>query len=148
MNLQQATTRLAYLLKATPPLLYAIDNDVFCHKPPLEKWSKKEILGHLIDSATNNHHRFVRCQFENEPLIIYDQNKWNLHSYYQLIDAKQLINFWHTYNMQLLMLISHIPPNSLSNKCKVNNHVSVTLEFIIIDYVEHLEYHLKQLVTF
>ncbi len=40
------------------------------------KWSKKEIIGHLINSATNNHQRFVRCQFETIPKIVYDQNKW------------------------------------------------------------------------
>lgn len=148
MNLQQAITRLSYLLEVVPPLLYAIDKDKFCYKPLSDKWSKKEILGHLIDSATNNHQRFVRCQFESTPLIIYDQNNWNAHNYYQLIDSKQLINFWQSYNSQLLLLLTHIPTSHLSNLCMVNNNNSVTLEFIIIDYVEHLEYHLKQLVTY
>ena len=116
-------------------------------KPHLHKWSKKEIIGHLIDSAANNHQRFVRVQFENEPLISYDQEKWNEHAFYQRIDGEQIINFWTVYNKQLIELTRHIPEKSLQRQCRVKDQV-LTLEFLIQDYVEHMEHHLRQVVIY
>jgi hypothetical protein len=55
-------------------LLNAIEEPAFSLKQSPARWSQKEIIGHLIDSATNNHHRFVRGQFEDSPVIAYDQN--------------------------------------------------------------------------
>lgn len=74
-----------------PPLLTAIGEPAFSTKPAPEKWSKKEIIGHLIDSATNNHQRFVRAQFEPTPQIYYDQNKWNEYSYYDRMEGALVI---------------------------------------------------------
>ena len=111
------------------------------------KWSKKEILGHLIDSATNNHHRFIRGQFENNPEISYDQNKWNKFSFYQEMDSQQIINFWTLYNKQLLEIIKRIPIEKLNNQIRIEDKL-VTLEFLIVDYVAHLEHHLKQIIEY
>jgi hypothetical protein len=85
--------RLRFLCDIIPDLLNQIDNNVFSDKEQNNKWSKKEILGHLIDSATNNHQRFVRAQFETNPEIVYDQENWNLFSYYQQMDSRDLIGF-------------------------------------------------------
>lgn len=74
--------RLEYLCNTIPELLIQIDEQIFSEKINPAKWSKKEILGHLIDSATNNHHRFVRVQFETNLKISYDQNKWNQYNFY------------------------------------------------------------------
>ena len=142
-----AIKRLEYLLNLVPPLLKAIDETSFSSKPHLHKWSKKEIVGHLIDSAANNHQRFVRVQFEDEPSISYDQEKWNQHGFYQQIDGGQVINFWTVYNKQLLELIRHIPVESLHRKCRVKDEL-LTLEFLIQDYIEHMEHHLRQVVTY
>ena len=111
------------------------------------KWSKKQILGHLIDSATNNHQRLVRGQFETNPEITYDQNKWNEFSFYQEMESQQIIKFWIIYNAQLLEIIKRIPSDSLKNQIKVGVN-SLTLEFLIVDYVEHLEHHLKQIIDY
>jgi hypothetical protein len=110
------------------------------------KWSKKEILGHLIDSATINHHRFIRGQFENVPIISYDQNKWNEYSYYQQIKVDQLIRFWTSYNLQLLELFKLIPSTNLKNECNTGGQNNVTIEWVFNDYVSHLEYHLGQIL--
>ncbi|WP_445749371.1 DinB family protein [Polaribacter sp.] len=111
------------------------------------KWSKKEILGHLIDSATNNHQRFVRGQFETNPEITYDQNKWNEFGFYQEIDSQQIIKFWTIYNSQLVEIIKRIATDRLNNQIKVGDHL-VTLGFLIVDYVAHLEHHLKQIIDY
>lgn len=91
---KESIQRLQYLCDTIPPLLLKIPEGDFTNKPQAGKWSKKEILGHLIDSATNNHQRFIRAQFENVPVISYDQNNWNACSRYNQVDSKQLVSFW------------------------------------------------------
>lgn len=147
MMINESINRLAYLCDIIPSLLRAIPAAEFSFKPSPEKWSKKEIIGHLVDSATNNHQRFVRGQFEATPTIVYDQNKWNQYNYYQQIDAQQLIDFWTLYNRQLIHLMQHIPEKSLQRGCKTSDQV-LSLEFLIQDYVVHLEHHLKQIVAY
>lgn len=138
--------RLQFLCDTIPGLLLAIDEQNFSAKSNPEKWSKKEIIGHLIDSAANNHQRFVRGQFEVEPKITYDQNNWNKCSFHQQIDCKQIISFWTTYNKQLLEIIKRIPSDKLQNKVQTKN--LFTIEFLIDDYVAHLEHDLRQVVNY
>jgi hypothetical protein len=145
---KETISRLQFLIDTIPSLLTEIDEVEFSEKPNLEKWSKKEIIGHLIDSATNNHQRFVRCQFENIPKIVYDQNNWNKFNYYQQINKKQIIEFWTIYNKQLVELIKNIPNQNLFKECKTSDEKNYTIGFLISDYVEHLEHHLQQIVSY
>ena len=144
---KDAINRLEDLCDKLPPLLLALEENEISHKPSPGKWSKKEILGHLIDSATNNHQRFVRVQFENHPSISYDQNNWNSCSYYNTLNTADLIHFWTFYNRHLAALAKNIPEKNYSRTCKVGE-TNMTLEFIITDYVTHLEHHLAQLVNY
>src|SRR4051794_21615537 len=107
--IKHSINRLSHLCEIVPPLLTEIGEPAFSMKPAPGKWSKKEIIGHLIDSATNNHQRFVRAQFEAMPQIYYDQNKWNEYSYYDQMDGIQVIAFWAAYNKYLVELIKLIP---------------------------------------
>jgi hypothetical protein len=109
------------------------------------KWSKKQILGHLIDSATNNHHRFVRAQFEEAPKIQYDQDRWNRCNFYQQIEAKQLLQFWISYNSHLHVLMHNIPTDQLSRTICIDDK-EFTITEIFEDYVKHLEHHLNQIL--
>ena len=145
--ISDAINRLEYLCNAIPALLASIDDTIFNEKSKPDKWSKKEIIGHLIDSATNNHQRFVRAQFEDKPQIAYDQNNWNKFNFYQEIEGRQIIAFWTLYNKQLLELIKRIPNESLQRQCYVGDKL-LTLDFFINDYVEHLEHHLRQVVSY
>ncbi len=145
---EQSIKRLRFLCEKIPPMLTELDEQTFSFKASSEKWSKKEIIGHLIDSATNNHQRFVRGQFEETPKIIYDQNKWNKYSYYNHIESKQIISFWATYNKQLLELIKRIPKDKLNNKVDTGGENSFTIEFLIEDYIKHLEHHLHQVISY
>lgn len=101
----------------------------------------------MIDSATNNHQRFVRGQFENIPDIRYDQNEWNKYSFYQQMDSKQIILFWTIYNKQLIEIIKRIQVDNLKKQVKIGNNLW-TIEYIFKDYVEHMEHHLKQVVEY
>lgn len=139
--------RLEYLCNVIPRLLFSIDEDTLNEKVSPDKWSKKEIIGHLIDSATNNHQRFVRVQFEDKPQISYDQNKWNSYNFYHEIDRQQIFDFWTIYNRQLVELIKRIPDENLLLECIIGGS-NFTLSFLINDYVEHLEHHLKQVIVY
>src|SRR5688572_9856070 len=139
--------RLSWLCNEIPALLQKYADEEFKQKPTPAKWSKQEILGHLIDSATNNHQRFVRIQFENEPLIMYDQNGWNEASHYKDMKKEHVIQFWKNYNLHLVEVIKRIEPEKLQRKGIANDKTN-TLAWFITDYVEHMEYHLRQIVKY
>lgn len=112
------------------------------------KWSKREILGHLIDSASNNHQRFVRGQLSGEiKLPGYEQESWVRAQSYQAESWSTLIQLWKFYNLHLIHLMANIPPEKLSTTCFIGDNPPVTLEFIITDYVRHLRHHLSQIYS-
>lgn len=145
--IDNAISRLTYIIEKVPSILAEIGEEKMSLKPLPNKWSKKEIIGHLIDSATNNHQRFVRGQFETLPEIRYEQDKWNEYGFYQQIDSKQIISFWTIYNKQLIEIIKRIPTEKLKRQIKVGENL-LTLDFLIADYVEHLEHHLRQVTEY
>jgi hypothetical protein len=140
--------RLSYLLGHIPALIKNIPDNEFNAKPLPEKWSKKEILGHLIDSAANNHQRFVRIPFENIPTIVYDQNNWNKYNYHQQSDRDHLLAFWELYNRQMLFIMQRVSDDNLNKLGKTNEPQAVTLKWLMEDYVAHMEHHLKQIVDY
>lgn len=146
--IKNALDRLQYLCETIPQLLFDIDESEFSFKLSPNKWSKKEIIGHLIDSATNNHHRFIRGQFEDTPFITYDQNLWNEYNYYQQIDKEQIILFWTAYNKHLMELIKLIPEDNLTRQVNSEIGTNVSIEFLINNYIVHLEHHLRQVVDY
>lgn len=143
-----AAQRLFLLQEKIPPLLLAIPSEEFEHKPRVDKWSKKEILGHLIDSASNNHQRFVRLQFETEPHIVYDQDHWNRYSHHQAMPSAHLVQFWSLYNRHLSHIMSSVSPVHYDKLCVLRNGEKGSLEFLINDYVVHQEHHLKQIINY
>jgi hypothetical protein len=147
MILIKAINRLTELCNTIPELLLQISEEEFSEKANSDKWSKKEILGHLIDSATNNHHRLVRGQFEYQPNITYDQNKWNQFNFYNELESRQLITFWLAYNLHFLGVIQNIPTENLS-KIIYRKDEACTLYYMIEDYIQHTEHHLKQIVAY
>ncbi len=145
---EDSILRLTFLCEAIPELIILIPDEEFKLKPKPGKWSKQEILGHLIDSATNNHQRFIRIQFEDCPQIKYDQDNWNKYNNYNNLDMHHVILFWKIYNEHLTEVIKAIPKENLMKTAKTSEKDPVTLEWLIDDYVVHLEYHLKQLVVY
>ncbi len=143
-----SVNRLKVLLENIPTLLLEISEDLFSMKINSTKWSKKEILGHLIDSAANNHQRFIRVQYENIPTIKYDQNKWNELNHYQQLESKHIIQLWTIYNQHLLEILKRMPEENMCLELNVGNEINVTLQFLMDDYLLHLEHHLKQIVDY
>ncbi len=128
--------------------LLKYSEDEATKKAAPEKWSKKEILGHLIDSAANNHQRFVRMQIENNlKLPSYEQEKWVSVQHYNTVSWNELIRLWEAYNLHLLHILWHIDKTKLLNTAQIGNLAEMTLEFIIEDYVGHLKHHLNQIIV-
>jgi hypothetical protein len=146
-KLHKTIQRLEYICDTLPEQLAQISEKDFSWRPAPGKWSKKEILGHLIDSANNNHQRFVRGQFQSAPAISYEQNNWVSNNHYQEMTGEVIINLWSAYNRFLVSLMRRIPEENLKRTCVSDGTREVTLEWLMVDYVRHLEHHLAQIVT-
>ncbi len=110
-------------------------------------WSPKEELGHLIDSAVNNHMRFMRASIEPEfhgPT--YAQNDWVRAHGYQEMEWFTLMIFWVQYNIFLTGMVARIPEEKLQTLCFVGAGEPVALEFLIEDYVLHAQHHIDHLL--
>jgi hypothetical protein len=117
-------------------------------RPAPGKWSKKEIIGHLIDSASNNHQRFVRAQeTPNLSLPSYTQNFWVSRKNYQSEPWKTLVALWTTYNTHLAHVISNIPADCEEHLWTSGSGQPMTLKALAEDYVKHAEHHLQQILT-
>src|SRR5262249_23546476 len=115
-------------------------------KPATGKWSPKEELGHLLDSAANNHQRIVRAQLqENAALPGYEQNRWvELHKYQQR-DWYDLISLWTALNRQLLAAAQSAPAAAWSCTLTVADSSPLTLKFVFEDYIQHMLHHLEHI---
>jgi len=113
-----------------------------------EKWSKKEILGHLIDSAINNIKRFTEVQFEPKPFRIhrYNQNELVKANNYQGADKNHLIEMWHSLNRHIFYLIQLQTPETLDYEIILEDGRVYDLNYLIDDYISHLEHHLNQIM--
>ena len=138
-------TALASVVTHALPLLSAIPEDAAAKKPAPNKWSKKEILGHLIDSAANNHQRFMRLQLQTEiSLPGYDQDDWVRLNRYQQRTWNEIVTLWSAYNRHLASVIESLDDSALGHVWHSPDG-DVTIEFIASDYVRHLKHHLAQI---
>ena len=122
-----------------------------------EKWSAKQIIGHLIDSAGNNHQRFVRAQFTDDLIFAgYEQNEWVRAEHFQEEAWHDLVQFWQLYNQHILHIMKHAPEDTRTKLRQRHNlhqlaseqikeDEPVTLEFFMRDYVDHMKKHLSQI---
>jgi DinB superfamily len=135
------------LLNTVPRRLADIPDDVAAHKPAPNRWSKKEILGHLIDSAANNHQRFVRAQ--SAPRLEfpgYEQEFWVATQSYATAPWPDLVNLWLLLNRHLLHVVKAMPAAVLSHELVIGGRPAVTLGALAADYLRHVDHHLTQLL--
>jgi hypothetical protein len=146
MPIQQALA-LQEVLERESLNLREITEEAAAIKPAPGTWSKKEELGHLIDSAANNHVRFVRASIEPAFRGLgYQQDEWvRLHGYQEMPWA-DILAFWRHYNYFLVGLVKRIPEGCLGTPCVVGDSSTVTLEFLIEDYVLHMQHHLDHIL--
>ena len=115
-------------------------------RPAPGKWSRKEVLGHLVDSALNNHQRFVRAQLANAlEFPGYAQVDWVRCQDYASADWPALVELWRCVNRHLAHVVRRIPPEKLAVPCRIGDGVPVSLGDLVADYLRHLRHHLAQI---
>jgi hypothetical protein len=137
--------------------LSAMSDEVAARRPAPGKWSPKEIIGHLIDSAAHNHQRFVRAQFQ-EDLVFpgYAQDEWVSAQRYQDAPWAEILELWRAYNRHIARLIEAMPAEVRTRERRRHNLHEVafrtvpadrptTLDYFMRDYVLHLHHHLRQI---
>jgi len=116
-------------------------------KPSPGNWSNKEIIGHLCDSALINLQRFVRCTYEENFKLVYEQDEWVAAQHYQQMNVEDLLELWRLLNLQITRVLETYPTERWQAKCdnkkkEVGLH---TVEWLADDYVVHLQHHLGQI---
>jgi hypothetical protein len=116
-------------------------------KPVLKGgWSRKQVIGHLIDSASNNHQRFVRASLQGSlEFPGYDQDGCVRVQAVQDAPWALLVTLWTNYNLYLAHVIAHLPPDKLGAQCRIGENEPVTLKFLADDYLRQLLHHLDQI---
>ncbi len=143
--------------RASPALLKLGDEDS-ARRPSPGKWSPREIVGHLIDSASNNHQRFVRAQFQDDMVFPgYAQDDWVTSQRYQEAPWGELVTLWAGLNRHLARVMAAVPaavrmrPHRRHNLHQlswqpIDADAPVTLDAFMRDYVGHLQHHLRQIL--
>ena len=149
ISVQDSMRRLTSHIDNVPLLYKKFSKEQLLNRPAPGKWSRQEILGHLIDSAINNLKRFTEIQFSPQPyqVISYNQNELVIINKYQELPLEHLLQLWQLLNKQIVYVVESIPSGKLSSPIYLpnDNKEEKTLEWIIIDYVVHMEHHLKQI---
>ncbi|HEY7856520.1 MAG TPA: DinB family protein [Terriglobales bacterium] len=133
-------------IEATLASLHTISEDGSRERRYAGAWSRREILGHLLDSAVNNHNRFVRAALDGSYSGPgYAQKEWvALHGYHER-PWGELVELWAAANLAIAQLVARIPAGKLQSLCVVGSDAPVTLEFLITDYLSHIRHHVAQL---
>ena len=140
------SAKLLHLIDTAEPVLARIDESLSTERLLAGGWSRKQLVGHLIDSASNNHQRFVRASLqESLALPGYDQDGNVRVQAFQQAAWPQLLALWSSYNRFLAHVIAHLPESKLQTACHIGDAAPVTLEFLATDYVAHLKHHLQQM---
>ncbi len=109
-------------------------------------WSRKQVLGHLLDSASNNHQRFVRAALQDSlDFPGYDQQACVRFEAPQEVEWSLLVSLWASYNRYLAHVIDRLPDSKLETPCRIGSGEPITLGFLATDYLKHLLHHLRQI---
>ena len=156
MSVPEYAQRLREAVNAATPRLLAMPEAAAGRAPGPGKWSPLEVIGHLVDSAANNHQRFVRGQLQDDLVFLgYAQDDWVRVQDYARAPWADLVALWRLYNLHLARVIERTPadrrlsPRAHHNVQEIGYAAPVeataTLDGIMLDYVEHLLHHLRQL---
>lgn len=136
--------------------LAGVSSETVSHRPAPGAWSIKEIIGHLVDSASNNHQRFVRAQWQDDLVFLpYDQDRWVDAQRYQEAPWPELLALWRTFNLHIARVMAATPPETRLRTHGRHNldelawqpvpaGAPATLDGFMRDYVGHLHHHLAQ----
>jgi hypothetical protein len=142
-----AVERLRFAVRTLPGVLSRFSEAESEQRPAPERWTRKEVVGHLIDSASNNHQRFVRGQLTSgQDFPGYEQEQWVRIQGYQAARWQDLIDLWRAYNTHLLHVAGCMSEEGRRATCRVGGGAEVSLGGLFVAYVEHLEHHLRKML--
>ena len=146
-DVARTAARLTALVEEVPPRLLALSEAQAAAAPAGMTWARKELIGHLIDSASNNHQRWVRAQYqERMSFPRYVQDQWIAAQGYRERPWAELVELWRLYNRHLVHVMRRVPAAALANLCLVSEDEPSTLGDHLVDYVVHMEHHLGQIL--
>jgi hypothetical protein len=147
--MKTVTQELGALVIEYTAKFHTIPDTEFSNKPLPHKWSKKEVVGHLIDSAQNNLRRFIVGQYEADaPNIVYDQDFWVNANGYQRMQKEEVITLWRLINERIVEVLIAMPASNYNkevNTSKTEPELH-SLQWLAEDYVKHLKHHLNQVI--
>jgi hypothetical protein len=150
-------SQLREIVESAAARLLMISDDEAARRPAPGKWSPKEIIGHLVDSAANNHGRFVRGRFQDHMVFAgYDQDAWIAAQDYGTMPWSDLVSFWRLYNLHIARVMELMPADLRHREHTRHNlhqiawrtvpeDAPVTLDYFMRDYIGHLVHHLDQI---
>ncbi|MDB4289731.1 DinB family protein [Flavobacteriaceae bacterium] len=141
MNLESLVSEISKYVSVT-------FDEAISEKINSEKWSKKEIIGHLIDSGINNLQRFTEIQYNEKPYSLksYNQNELVKANRYQEAETDELLKLLRAINKRIIEVITHLKEGTLDSKIVTEKGTCINLHFLIEDYVNHFEHHAKQII--
>ena len=145
----ETINKLEQLLKKGLEYVANSSEEELSKKESERKWSKKEILGHLIDSGINNLQRFTEIQFEKKPYQIrnYNQKELIKANDYQNSETNEITDIWCALNNRIIYVMRKQTETSLDYAIELDDDKVSDLRFLMVDYVDHLEYHLNQIMA-
>src|SRR5260370_965403 len=155
MTPRETEARLREAVERARPRLQVIDDEAASRPRAEGDWSPKQVIGHLVDSASNNHQRFVRAQFTDDLVFPpYDGDRWVELQRYADAEWRELVTLWRGFNLHLARVIELVP-DDVASKARARHNLDqiafrpvppeATLAFFMNDYVDHLEHHLGQI---
>ena len=136
--------QLTSIVEGYTPQLQRLNQEQWSNKPDPVKWSRKEILGHLIDSAQTNIRRFITAQYEDNPRVTYQQDIWVKAGNYQNYNTSDLLLLWQLINKHICMVLSNIPASAEERLSQTDEPHSI--KWLAQDYNKHLLHHLHHLL--
>jgi len=144
--IKNSLDKLLALCDSVPDQIRRLGEHEIDRKPTQDRWSKKEIIGHLCDSAFVNIQRLIRGQVETEPQIFYDQDKWVNVQNYTGYNPEELITLWFALNKHFYHIAISMSEQDLKRVYLDREGNKLTLKFLIDDYLIHLMHHLSQII--
>jgi len=139
------------LIQEYEPKLLSLSEEAITKKENSQNRTIKQILGHLIDSASNNIHRIVHFQYQPSPLIFPDyanlgnNDRWIAIQNYQDENWEDLIQLWKYSNIHIVHVINNVNQNKLDNLWITALNERISLKSMILDYLPHFKLHLKEI---
>jgi hypothetical protein len=151
IEFEPITIGIASLIEVWEVKLLSLPTEVITERRNSQNRTIKQILGHLIDSASNNTHRMIHLQYQNSPVEFpnYATNgnndRWIAIQNYQDESWEDLVQFWKYINRHLVHVIENIHVETLGNEWIASPVEKVSLEEMVLTYLDHFELHLNEI---